>query len=109
MSFSNVLKDLMSEHSVSQTKLANAIGFSQRAVSKWISAQAEPSETAIVACAKFFGVTVDEMLGITEISAVAIPAGPISESERTLVEGFRSLPEAKREQMIAYLDFLKTL
>lgn len=51
MSFASTLKDLLNENAISQARLASAIGFSQRAVSKWINAQAEPTETAIISCA----------------------------------------------------------
>lgn len=63
MGFSETLKDLLKEKNLSQEKLASAIGFSQRAVSKWVNAQAEPTETAIVSCVDYFGITTDEMLG----------------------------------------------
>ncbi|MBQ6921447.1 MAG: helix-turn-helix transcriptional regulator [Clostridia bacterium] len=63
MGFSNILNEMMKERGISQSKLAKQIGYSQRAVSKWINNQSEPTETPIVLCAKYFGVSTDEMLG----------------------------------------------
>ena len=63
MGFSNVLNEMMKERGISQSQLAKQIGYSQRAVSKWINNQSEPTETPIVLCAKYFGVSTDEMLG----------------------------------------------
>ena len=66
MEFAERLKQLMKETNTSQQMLAQNIGYTQRAVSKWINAQAEPTATAVVACAKYFGVTTDYLLGLED-------------------------------------------
>ena len=64
MNFGITLKLLMQMHGITQSELANAIGVSQRAVSKWINMQSEPTETSIYNCAKFFNVSSDYLLGL---------------------------------------------
>ncbi len=64
MKFGLILSELLEEKHMSQEELAVNINFSQRAVSKWINNQAEPSATAIVKCAQFFQVTTDYLLGL---------------------------------------------
>lgn len=66
MEFGNRLKELMKENSLTQQALADSLGVSQRAVSKWVNNQAEPTESAIVKCAKYFGVSADYLLGLTD-------------------------------------------
>jgi transcriptional regulator with XRE-family HTH domain len=66
MIFSERLKQLMQELKISQVTLANAIGYTQRAVSKWLNGQAEPSASAVYACAKFFDVSADYLLGLED-------------------------------------------
>lgn len=66
MRFGENLKRLMAEEGVTQTSLAAVIGVSQRAVSKWINLQAEPTERSIVNCARFFGVSADYILGMED-------------------------------------------
>lgn len=66
MVFSTRLKQLMQETNVSQATLAKAIGYTQRAVSKWVNGQAEPTASAIVLCAKYFGVSTDHLLGLED-------------------------------------------
>ena len=66
MIFSERLKQLITEAGISQETLAQAIGYTQRAVSKWINGQAEPSATAITLCAKYFDVTTDYLLGLED-------------------------------------------
>ncbi|MDE7301293.1 MAG: helix-turn-helix domain-containing protein [Clostridia bacterium] len=68
MEFGNRLKDLLRENNISQETLAKSIGVSQRAVSKWINHQAEPTESSIVNCAKYFEVSADFILGLTDIT-----------------------------------------
>lgn len=64
MKFGQRLKELLQERNVSQALLAENIGVSQRAVSKWVNLQSEPTESAIVKCAKYFEVSTDYILGI---------------------------------------------
>ncbi len=64
MKFGEILKELLENNDMSQADLAKEIGFSQRAVSKWINSQAEPCATAIIRCAKFFQTTADYLLGL---------------------------------------------
>ena len=109
MSFASTLKDLLNENAISQARLASAIGFSQRAVSKWINAQAEPTETAIISCAQFFGISIDEMLGVSDIPAKAYSnssaALPLDETE--LLEDYRALSYTGKARVVAYADLLR--
>lgn len=66
MSFGNNLKVLMADRHITQTELAKKIDYTQRAVSKWINGQSEPTENAIIKCAKFFDVSLDYLLGENE-------------------------------------------
>ncbi len=66
MRFGEILKLLMVENKTSQEKLARSIGVSQRAVSKWVNLQSEPTESAIINCAKYFDVSADYILGLED-------------------------------------------
>ena len=66
MIFAEKLQQLMKDNEVSQSFLAKEIGYTQRAVSKWVNEQAEPTATAIVRCATFFGVSTDYLLGLED-------------------------------------------
>ena len=66
MIFAERLQQLMKEAEISQSTLAKEIGYTQRAVSKWVNEQAEPTATAIVRCAQFFGVSSDYLLGLED-------------------------------------------
>jgi transcriptional regulator with XRE-family HTH domain len=66
MEFAKNLTQLMKERKITQATLADAIGYSQRSVSKWMNGQAEPCATAIYSCALFFDVTADYLLGLED-------------------------------------------
>lgn len=66
MEFSKRLAQLMKDDKINQATLANAIGYTQQAVSKWINEQSEPTASAIILCAKFFDVASDYILGLTD-------------------------------------------
>lgn len=97
MTFGGILKNLLHDTGKTQQELATFIGYSQRAVSKWINNQSEPTEQAIVDCSRFFGVTTDYLLGLEDeacgrmVSSVAATAPVISEEERELLDNFRRL------------------
>lgn len=105
MNFGKNLKSLMTDENITQTELAKKIGYTQRAVSKWVNGQAEPTESAIIKCAKYFNITADELLGISSISETntptptvsAIHAGAaLSEKEKALLKAFKNLlPETQ--------------
>lgn len=106
MKFSNNLKELLKEYNVTQNRLAEAIGFSQRAVSKWVNDQAEPTETAIVACARFFGVTTDEILGLEESPFSELPTTPFPREENELLKFYRQASTFEKARILAYAEFI---
>ncbi len=64
--FAERLKDLRLERKLSQGGLAKATGFSQVAICLWEKGERVPSIDAIVVLVKFFGVTSDFLIGITD-------------------------------------------
>ena len=66
MNFASNLRELMTENKLSQQALASKIGVSQRAVSKWLRGEAEPTATNIFNIAVQFSVTADYLLGLYE-------------------------------------------
>ena len=62
--FAERLKELRIEKQLSQQKLAEAIGVTQKAIDFWEKGINEPKASYIIKLAKFFGVTTDYLLGI---------------------------------------------
>lgn len=62
MSLAQVLKEHRQRCKMTQEFVADAIGVSRQAVSKWESGASEPSTTNLCALAKLYGVPAEEML-----------------------------------------------
>lgn len=58
----NKLQKLRKENHYSQEQLANELGISRQAVSKWERAEASPDTDNLICLAKLYGVTLDELL-----------------------------------------------
>jgi len=66
MKLSERLKDLRKEKSLSQQKLAKAIGVTQKAIDFWEKEINEPKASYIILLAKFFDVSTDYLLGLED-------------------------------------------
>ena len=98
MGFGRILKLLLEEHNLSQSTFAAQVGYSQRAVSKWINEQSEPTEMAIIKAAKFFNVTTDYLLGQEEdVALLSSNDFFLSPEERKLVEDYRGLAKPLKD------------
>lgn len=66
MELTNKLRSLRSARGVTQEALAEAIGVSAQAVSKWERGAAMPDISLLPELAVYFGVSLDELFGLTE-------------------------------------------
>ena len=64
--FGERLRELLEERELSVNQFAGKIGVSASAVSAWTRGVKQPTADNIVACAEFFGVSADYMLGMSE-------------------------------------------
>ena len=62
--FQSRLKELRAEKDISQQKLAEQIGVTQKAIDFWEKGINEPKASYIIKLAKFFGVSADYLLGM---------------------------------------------
>lgn len=60
------LKELRAEKGLSQEQLAKATNFSNSAICYWETGARVPNALAIIALAKYFGVTSDYLLGLED-------------------------------------------
>ena len=66
MKFSERLKDLRKEYSLSQMDLSLKTGLSQSAIAKWELDKTEPTASALITLSKFFNESVDYLLGLLD-------------------------------------------
>ena len=66
MTYVERIKQLREEDGLTQTQLAEATGFSQSAIAYWERGERTPSVEVIIKLAKFFGVSTDYLLGLSD-------------------------------------------
>lgn len=89
--FGNKILELRTKLSLSQTELAEKVGVTNKAVSKWETGKSKPTTNVIRKLAALFNVDVEEMLCMRgeqrkmEISKIVITGGPSAEPDRKSV------------------------
>ena len=61
------IRELRNEKGISQSSLANHLGLTQQAIAKWEKGIAEPDSVTLNKLASFFNVSVDFLLGRTNV------------------------------------------
>ncbi len=96
MNIGKKIKELRKQRGITQEQLAESIGVSFQAVSKWENNIAFPDITLVPILASYFGVTTDELLGFS-LSKVELEVESIAEE----AYGFReSNPQTSREILV---------
>lgn len=60
------IKELRLERNISQKKLSLQVGVSQSVLCDYENGKVEPTASVIISLAKFFGVSTDYLLGLSE-------------------------------------------
>ncbi len=71
MEFNEKLQELRRSRGLTQEELAEALYVSRTAISKWESGRGYPNIDSLKAIAKFFGVTIDQLLSSDEVLTIA--------------------------------------
>ena len=71
MEFNEKLQKLRKEQNLTQEELAEKLFVSRTAISKWESGRGYPSIDSLKVIAKFFHITIDELIGSEEIITLA--------------------------------------
>ena len=71
MEFNEKLQELRKQKGITQEELAESLYVSRTAISKWESSRGYPNIESLKAIAKFYGVTVDDLLSGNELLSVA--------------------------------------
>lgn len=104
MNIGKKIKELRKQRGITQEQLAESIGVSFQAVSKWENNVALPDITLVPILASYFGVTTDELLGFSiaeaeiEVNSIAEEAYKFRESnpnksKEILEEGLKKYPD----------------
>ena len=102
MEFNKKLQELRKQRGLTQEELAERLYVSRTAISKWESGRGYPNIESLKAIAKFFSVTVDELLSSGEVLTLAEEDNQRKEKHfRDLIYGLLDLGMA----MLLFLPF----
>lgn len=100
MEFNEKLQELRKQKGLTQEELAEVLFVSRTAISKWESGRGYPNIDSLKAIAKFFGVTIDELLSGNELLTIA------EEDTRQKENRFRDLIFGLLDCSVAMFFFL---
>ena len=112
--YGNKIKELRLKNNMTQKELADFLGVTPKAVSFYELNQREPSGDILIKIAQKFGVSIDYLLGRTDITSLRpvvenkkIPKDlrKILEEEEVTLNG-RMVSEEEKEQMLRVLEAL---
>ena len=104
--FGQRLATLRKRHGLSQTRFAQLIGSTQKAVDYYERRARNPTADIVEKSASVFGVSADELLGRKPLREAK--PGPVSALHQRL-DQIASLPREKRKVVLQFLDsFLQT-
>lgn len=66
MRYNEILKALRQDHDLNQTEMAKILNVSQRSVSHYESGKIEPPYSILTAYSKYFHVSTDYLLGLSD-------------------------------------------
>ena len=106
------IKELRKEMDCTQSKLADVLGVTQDSISLWENDKRIPDTQYVVAMAKFFDVSADYLLGLSDEykSAGLQPERPqpsLSLEEREIVKHYRGMSDKSKALLTQYIQLLK--
>ena len=100
------LKELRQNKGISQQKLAEILGISQQAVNKYENHSIEPDIWTLIALASYFEVSVDYLIGHTDIPHIIEPISrfELNAQEAHLIECWRKMRPKERESITLVIE-----
>lgn len=101
MNFGNRLIELRNEFNLDRDELANALNISYSSLSKYETNKRFPSQELLISIANYFGVSIDYLLGRTDIRNYEEYTIAAHTDDRT-----QQLSDEDRKQLDDFIDFL---
>lgn len=100
------LKTLRENASISQKYLADAIGVSQQSINKYENHNIEPDIDTLIRIAVFFDVSVDYLIGHSQIRRKLEPTASydLNQAEGQLIDAYRQLSDKQRKCISGLID-----
>lgn len=101
------LKEERKRNKYTQEEVAQLLGASQQAISKYENGLREPDLTILIELAKLYNVSLDYLVGFSEMPKYGVFASTLSDSEKKAHELFHSLSDDNQILILAKMIELK--
>ena len=111
LEIANRLQKLRKEKGYSQEQLAEALGISRQAVSKWERAESSPDTDNLICLAKLYGISLDELLSTDDMMEEIVENKDVVESDEVInikvkIPKVSNEKTTKKEKIIELLNIL---
>jgi len=111
MTFPERLSDLINEKRINKNQLQKELNLNKSSILNWTTRGNIPSGDTLALLAKYFNVSVDYLLGASDIrtikkAAVGDDSG-LGKLDYEIIDAFQQLTSEQQKQALAYLAFLK--
>ncbi len=103
--FNENLKELLKINNISQYELANILNNSQQSISRYVNGVTEPDIYNLVKIAKFFKVSTDYLLGVSD-DIGNVQNNSLTETENYVVQQLRLMNSEKKQELVSYANYL---
>lgn len=97
-------KEWITDHDLKQKRLAIEFGITPSAISNYVTGRSMMPVDILVKMSEKFGVSVDYLVGMTDDPGLPIA---LSQSERQLIENFRTLSREQKELILKNIAFMQ--
>ena len=103
----NRIKELRAEKNIFQSKLASLLKVRQNTISNWETGRSEPDQDALREMSKIFGVSIDYILGNTDIKnpLTSEDISGLTEKQIKILEMMDKLPEQDQDEIIQQAEY----
>ena len=100
------IKYLREEKGLSQQAVGDAVSLTQQAINRYENAHTEPDIETLKSLATFFNVSVDFLIGHSEIRkpTTELEASLLNDQEKAFISVVRKLPDAYRRTLLELLS-----
>ena len=100
----NKLYELRKEKGLTQAQVAEVIGCTYQAFQRYEKGLREPDFATLQKLSEYFGVSIDYILGNTDVRTVLPGETPLTDGEKALLDLFKRVPQ---EQQALVLEMIK--
>lgn len=109
----NIIRELRREMDCTQNRLADLLGVTQDSISLWENDRRIPDTQYIVEMARFFDVSTDYLLGLTDeyksvrFGKEVLQWDSLTIEEQQFIECYRTLSAKEKALLLQYVELLK--